>query len=78
VKTDDHEAEEKKMLGLIDLKNEEIVQLIIYAQTLAIWDCTSIYSYNETLTSFLSHRLVTFAIFPAAVTPKFVSKYELF
>lgn len=73
MKTDDYEAEEK-MLGLIDLKNEKIVQVITYSQTLAIRDHTSICSHNETSTFFLSHRLVTFAIFPTATTPKFVGK----
>ena len=73
MKTDDHEAGEK-MLGLIDLKNEKIVQVIIHSQTLAIWDYTSICSHSETLTSLLSHRLVTFAIFPTATTPTFVWK----
>lgn len=73
MKTDDHEAGEK-MLGLIDLKNEKIVQVIIYSQTLAIWDYTSICSHSETLTSLLSHVLVTSAIFPTATSPRFVWK----
>lgn len=71
MKTDDHEAGEK-MLGLIDLKNEKIVQVIINSQTLAVWDFTSIYSYIETLTSLLSCWSVSFAIFPTATAPRFV------
>lgn len=59
----------KKILGLIDLKNEKIVQVIIYSQALAIRDYTSICSHSETLISLISHQLVTFAIFPAFTTP---------
>lgn len=42
------------MLGFIDLKNEKIAQVIIYAQALAVWDYTSICNHSETLTFLLS------------------------
>lgn len=70
MKTDDPGAGEK-MLGVIDLKNEKIVQVIIYSQTLAIQDSTPICNHRETLTPLLSHRLATFAYFPTATTPRF-------
>lgn len=78
MKTDDREAGEK-LLGVIDLKNEKIVQVIIYSHALAIQDNTFIFNHSETLTLLLSHWLATFAIFPTATTSKFFfGEYELF
>lgn len=73
MKTHDCEAGEK-LLGVIDLKNEKIIQGIIYSHTLAIWDNTFIFNHSETLTPLLSHLLATFAIFPTATTSNFFFK----